>query len=121
MQCNETAPRMASEALALGAAGTCGRSARLTSEEVEACLHTEEGELSSVDLTFILARDAPDRWTVWQALVTELCEAGNLSLVDEEAGTKVGAPELLRLLSQAVAGKELAEHFGWPPAPLACE
>lgn len=84
--------------------------------DVEAEPYSQDGELAELILTFTLSRESPSRWAVWQALVTDLCEALDLGLADAEQGVRVGADELLRLLAQTVSWRECQERYHWPVA-----
>ena len=94
-----------------------GSQVRLRRQDVEAFLAAEGEEVAEVLLTFTLTRDSPRHWDTWQKFVAELCGAWDLALfAPDHPGGKVGAGELLRLLSEATAWRDFQAAFGWPTA-----
>jgi hypothetical protein len=91
--------------------------ANLRWQDIRAELFEENGELSEVSLTFTLSVDSPGRWPVWQQFAEELCARFGLLLADQEAGEKVRAGHLLRLLAGTTAWREFQDHFRWPVPP----
>jgi hypothetical protein len=85
-------------------------------EDVEALLVVKDGELAGIELTFTLSRHSPSYWASWTSMVRDICKAWGLSLYDSSLGFNVESGEILRVLANTQAWRDLEEGFKWPPA-----
>jgi hypothetical protein len=106
------------------------RRVTLTKDDMEALAANEGDELTDLELTFTLGREAPLRRDRWRELVQALCATFDLSLSDLDRPTgKAPAGDFFRVLAAAPAWQDFAQAHGWaapdaaprPPAPLTWE
>ena len=88
----------------------------LVRDEVEAFLTTDDADPTEVLLTFTLGRRSPDRVGVWADLVTGLCSAFSLALVDRGDQEVVRVCDFPALIQRQPNWADADVRWGWSAA-----